>query len=1099
MIVWLVVAALVAPVAPSTASALQGNSLVTNKILASDNDIWDWFGVGVAAAGDLIVAAAPGDEGGTGAAYVYSYKATSGLTEMKLTASDGAPQDMFGGSDLTAFPAREGAVATDGTRVVVGAPGVADGAGAVYLFEPDESGGWAETKLTASDATTHDHFGAAVDMDEDRIVVGAPGAHGAAIFTGAVYVFEPDGAGGWAETKLEDAGTPEQSQLGFAVATSGSMVVAASRWYGQVVAFEKTTTGTWTDELLPKSGIAVDVYDGRVAIGGSSNEVYVLERDSGGTWLSSTITTVDATPFDRFGTSLDLDGNRLLVGADRYDDGRGYDVGAAYQFVAGAPGVWTESRLTAYDGLQADSFGVSVAGSGDRIVVGAPFHDDSPVSIGGHDRRRTSGAVYVFEPGAADWTAPTASHPYLTVVSPAGTAVPVTYQLAVVDNADPSASASCDPQSGSAFTPGTGQVKCEVTDAAGNVRPVFFRVTVIADETMIAQGGWELDLDGTTMVMGISGEPGWKVSAFEYTAGAWVETQLLQLDHNPWSNYAGYQVAISGQTIVAADHETAGGGIVYVFEPDGSGGWKRTDLQPPQVAPWPDFGRSVAISGDTLVAGAPGVRPGAAYVFTRQGGSWIQTATLTASDGGTNHGYGESVAIDGDRIIIGAPYVGDLVGAAYVYDRTSPASFVETKVTASDGTAGDSFGGSVAVSGDRIAIGTRLDDEENSETGEAAYIYELDAGKQWTETRLVPSDATSRDLYGWTVDVSGDIVAVSASYQFTPDHDYVGAVYIYTPDPGGGWREGKLVASSDSRLLGHSLAVSGNRIVAHGGSRPAGGGLTTYVFSLWPGGKCAGLPATIVGSSGNDVLLGTKGPDVIVGFGGKDLIRGRSGDDVICAGTGADTVFGGTGNDRIFAQSGFDTVLAGGGDDWVDGGRGKDILIGYAGKDILRGNDGDDTIRGYGGDDTIYGGDGDDRLFGYSGNDIIVGGRGDDTVFGGSGDDIIRGYSGNDTLHGNQDDDRIRGYSGDDTLNGGLGNDLLLGGADDDRLLGGPGDDIINGGAGIDDGYGGIGTDKCRNLETQSSCELTLNVSRAVAVLNEATTSVRHPNRKDHS
>ncbi len=116
---------------------------------------------------------------------------------------------------------------------------------------------------------------------------------------------------------------------------------------------------------------------------------------------------------------------------------------------------------------------------------------------------------------------------------------------------------------------------------------------------------------------------------------------------------------------------------------------------------------------------------------------------------------------------------------------------------------------------------------------------------------------------------------------------------------------------------------------------------------------CWSETATIIGTSGDDVLVGTAGRDVIVGLGGDDVIKGLDGDDLICADGGADVVEGGNGND---------TIVGGDGDDKLLGGSGNDLLRGNGGTDLLRGSAGDDTLQGGAGSgDGCYGGAGDDK------------------------------------------------------------------------------------------------------------------------------------------
>jgi predicted extracellular nuclease len=204
---------------------------------------------------------------------------------------------------------------------------------------------------------------------------------------------------------------------------------------------------------------------------------------------------------------------------------------------------------------------------------------------------------------------------------------------------------------------------------------------------------------------------------------------------------------------------------------------------------------------------------------------------------------------------------------------------------------------------------------------------------------------------------------------------------------------------------------------------------------------CNGLPATIVGTTGDDVIYGTNGADVIAGLGGNDIINGGNGNDVICGYAGDDTLNGGNGNDTLIGSFGNDTL---------SGSNGDDMLIDSAGNDVLDGGNGNDSLTG---------GDGIDELYGQNGNDVLDGGDGNDILSGGNGDDTLTGGSGNDTLTGSNGNDIMSGEAGHDTLTGGNGNDTLTGGADDDTLIGENGNDTLTGGFGADSFSGGLGTD----------------------------------------
>ncbi len=160
---------------------------------------------------------------------------------------------------------------------------------------------------------------------------------------------------------------------------------------------------------------------------------------------------------------------------------------------------------------------------------------------------------------------------------------------------------------------------------------------------------------------------------------------------------------------------------------------------------------------------------------------------------------------------------------------------------------------------------------------------------------------------------------------------------------------------------------------------------------------CNGLPATIIGTSGDDVLTGTSGPDVIVGLGGNDIIDGLGGADTICGRSGDDTLIGGSGTDVLRGGTGTDLVIGGAGDDWLHCGADIDTLIGKTGNDVLYG--GADS-------DNLDGGAGVDELRGNSGNDVLTGGGGNDTILGGGGDDSLFGEGGtNNTLNGGANTD----------------------------------------------------------------------------------------------
>ena len=145
------------------------------------------------------------------------------------------------------------------------------------------------------------------------------------------------------------------------------------------------------------------------------------------------------------------------------------------------------------------------------------------------------------------------------------------------------------------------------------------------------------------------------------------------------------------------------------------------------------FGRSVALSGDTLVVGANleddsgTIDNGAAYVFTRSGGVWTQQAKLLANDKADSDSFGWSVALSGDTLVVGANSEDDSGttqnGAAYVFTRSAGVWTQQAKLLANDKADNDRFGASVALSGDTVVVGANFEDDSGTTNNGAAYAF----------------------------------------------------------------------------------------------------------------------------------------------------------------------------------------------------------------------------------------------------------------------------------------------------------------------------------------------------------------------------------------
>lgn len=321
--------------------------------------------------------------------------------------------------------------------------------------------------------------------------------------------------------------------------------------------------------------------------------------------------------------------------------------------------------------------------------------------------------------------------------------------------------------------------------------------------------------------------------------GSAYATPLADEDHQIVSSYPdigtnyGREVAISGDTLaVGAARQyvmSLDAGAVFVYRFDGSNWSEEAILFSDAPTNFAQFGKSVAIDGDTLVIGAStesdfGENSGSVYVFTRSGSTWTQQAKLHASDAAPGDIFGDIVAISGDKIVVGARGKDNFTGAAYVFKNTAGSWSEEKKLTAFDAAASDVYGIGVSIDNDTIAIGASNDQYSIG----AAYVYQYD-GADWNfETKLTP-DNQNYNLFGNSVAVSGNRVVVGAHGA----NNLQGTAYVFVFD-GSNWnQEAKLTASDAavSNYFGYDVAFHNGQIAAgaYGVDSYTG---ATYVYAL---------------------------------------------------------------------------------------------------------------------------------------------------------------------------------------------------------------------------------------------------------------------------
>lgn len=395
--------------APLAAAQIQSED---TKLLAADGSASDTFGRSVSVDGDFAVIGASSDSHQgiqSGSAYVFQRQGDAWNQIAKLVPNGAASGDSFGIS-----------VAISGDRIVVGSNSDDDlgsSSGSAYIYTRQSNNSWAfERKLLPNDGVSFDLFGTAVAIDGDRVVVGSPNENQVGFSTGAAYVFERTSGTNWTQrTKIAPSTLGASEQFGSAIAVSGDRIAfgvtrddTAAKNAGAVYVYRRQSTNSWVQETkltatnaMPSdyAGLAVDIDGDRIVCGADrydgggidSGAAYVFERQSNGNWMhTGTLLAQDGSTNDRLGQAVQIDGNQILAGAFG-NSHAGSQSGAAYVFERDASGQWGQTvKLIASDAAPTDQFGRFAALDNGRALVAALYDDDQGTS---------SGSVYAVELG----------------------------------------------------------------------------------------------------------------------------------------------------------------------------------------------------------------------------------------------------------------------------------------------------------------------------------------------------------------------------------------------------------------------------------------------------------------------------------------------------------------------------------------------------------------------------------------------------------------------------------------------------------------------------------------------------------------------------
>jgi hypothetical protein len=457
----------------------------------------------------------------------------------------------------------------------------------------------------------------------------------------------------------------------------------------------------------------------------------------------------NAQAVDDFGRAVAVSGETMVVGApwedssatgvngSQSDNSASYS-GAAYVFMRNGTNWIQQAYLKPSNPEVPDNFGLSVAISGDTIVVGAWGEASSVTGVNGNQSDNGApyaGAAYVFVRSGATWS----QQAYLKA-SNTGADDYFGYSVAVA---------------GDTVIVGAMGESSNATGVNGNQ----------ADNSAPSAGS---------------------AYVFVRSAGAWTQQAYLKASNTGVEDFFGWSVALSGDTAVIGawgedsnasgvngnqnDNSAPSSGAAYVFVRNATTWMQQAYLKASNTGASDRFGWSVALSGDTVVVGADGEassatgingsqsnnnagQSGAAYVFARNGTIWAQQAYLKASNTGAEDRFGYSVSISADAIAVGS-YKEDSnatgsngnqsdnsaidSGAAYVFARSGTTWTQQAYLKPSNTGANDYFGSAVAVAGDTVVVGAigeasgaagingNQSDNSAPESG-AAYVFASDA------------------------------------------------------------------------------------------------------------------------------------------------------------------------------------------------------------------------------------------------------------------------------------------------------------------------------------------------------------------------------------
>jgi hypothetical protein len=304
--------------------------------------------------------------------------------------------------------------------------------------------------------------------------------------------------------------------------------------------------------------------------------------------------------------------------------------------------------------------------------------------------------------------------------------------------------------------------------------------------------GHAVAINGTNIVIGAPNNGDFDQGAayvFTLAGTLWTQKQKLMKSNGTWGDHFGASVAINGATIVVGALRESNTGAVYIFDSSSSGWIQSQMLTETGGSGENNFGRQVAISGETVAVSAYAfdgllpVGPGLIYLYVRAGGIWSLQQKLTAKPT-DEYRVMQLGGLSGNTLVVGR------YGFARIYVRTGTTWLEQQELQLPDVQYEPLYffyltvGGSIAFDGDRIVIGASNNRVLGNDSRGTAYIFARN-GTTWSfAQKLIAIDGAAEDLFGSATAISGETILVGAPHDDIGVNAETGSAYIFSPISG---------------------------------------------------------------------------------------------------------------------------------------------------------------------------------------------------------------------------------------------------------------------------------------------------------------------------